>query len=213
MLRRIVRVALVLVVAALVYWCVTFVQVYSASHRDEATEAQAIIVLGAAQYNGTPSPVFQTRLDHAKDLYDNGIAPMIVVTGGKIEGDQFTEATAGAVYLRSAGVPDDDILREVQGTNSWEELAAVARFLRARDVVDVVLVTDGYHALRVKAIADELGLHPHVSPSPSGKSRTNELRSLVRETAAVAAGRIVGFRRLVDLDGAVARVRREERGG
>ena len=213
MLRRLVKIALVLVVATLVYWSVTFVQVYSASHRNEATEAQAIIVLGAAQYNGTPSPVFRTRLDHAKDLYDADIAPMIVVTGGKIEGDQFTEATAGAVYLRSEGVPDEDILREVQGTNTWEELAAVARFLRARDVVDVVLVTDGYHALRVKAIADELGLHPHVSPSPSGQSRGNELRSLVRETAVVAAGRIVGFRRLVNLDDAVARVRREERGG
>jgi uncharacterized SAM-binding protein YcdF (DUF218 family) len=96
-------------------------------------------------------------------------------------------------------VPDSEILREVQGTNSWESLAAAARILRDQGMTDVVLVTDGYHALRVQAIADELGLDASVSPSGNRGS----LRDYVEETGAVAVGRIIGFRRLVDLDAQV----------
>ncbi|MGH9230955.1 MAG: YdcF family protein, partial [Acidimicrobiales bacterium] len=116
--------------------------------------------------------------------------------GGRQEGDRCTEATASAEYLLAAGVPDADVLREVQGTSTWESLAASARILRDAGLTDVVLVTDGYHALRVKAIADELGLDASVSPSGSRGS----VRDYVEETAAVAVGRIVGFRRLVDLE-------------
>jgi uncharacterized SAM-binding protein YcdF (DUF218 family) len=181
------------------YVGVTFVQVWMASRRDGDRSAEAIVVLGAAQYDCRPSPVLQERLDHALEMYEAGAAKTIVVTGGRQEGDRCTEATASAEYLLAAGVPDADVLREVQGTNSWESLAAAARILRDEGMTHVVLVTDGYHALRVQAIADELGLDASVSPSGNGGS----VRDYVEETAAVAVGRIIGFRRLVDLDAQV----------
>jgi uncharacterized SAM-binding protein YcdF (DUF218 family) len=189
------------------YVVVTFVQVWMASRHDSARSAEAIVVLGAAQYDCQPSPVLQERLDHALELYEGGTAGTIVVTGGKRDGDRCTEATASADYLLEAGVPDTDLLREVQGTNSWESLAAAARILRDEDMTDVVLVTDGYHALRVKAIADELGLEASVSPTGGGGS----FRDYAEETVAVAVGRVIGFRRLVDLDAQVDdRIRTEQ---
>ena len=107
-----------------VYLSVTFVQVWRAARRDDARPSDAIVVLGAAQYDGRPSPVLAARLDHAIDLYDDGIAPVIVVTGGRQPGDRFTEATAAANYLHDHGVPDDAILRETTGRSSWESLDA-----------------------------------------------------------------------------------------
>lgn len=199
-LRRLVRLgvrlmAMVLVIAA-AYLVVTFVQVWQASGRDEARPADAIVVLGAAQYDGEPSPVLARRLDHAADLYAGGIAPVIVVTGGNQPGDRFTEATAGANYLIRLGVPDAAIRREVQGESSWESLAAAARFLRADDTTSVVLVSDPYHAMRIDGIAHELGLDAVVSPADTGTS----VGALLRETAAVAVGRIIGYDRLVRID-------------
>ena len=184
------------------YIGITFVQVWLASRHDGAKAADAIVVLGAAQYDGRPSPVLTARLDHALDLWKQGLAPVIVVTGGKRPGDRFTEATASANYLLERGVPDDKILREVQGTNSWESLAAAARILRERGLSEVILVSDPYHALRIGGIARELGLTAHVSPTrTSGLSSGSELKHMVKETGAVALGRIIGYRRLLRLEG------------
>lgn len=190
------QVLLGLFAAGLAYLAVTFLQVWDASRSNDVRDSDAIVVLGAAQYDCVPSPVLEKRLDHALDLYEEGVAPRIVVTGGKRAGDRCTEAEAGALYLLQHGVPDADILREVKGTNTWESIAASAAFLGDRGYDRVVLVTDDYHALRVRAIADELGLEPVVSPV--GDNAT--LRELVKETGAVAVGRVVGFRRLVDID-------------
>lgn len=201
--RRLVRAGLVVGLLMGAYVIATFVQVYQASRNDGARSADAIIVLGAAQYDGRPSPVLQDRLDHALDLYDAGLAERIVVTGGRRPGDRFTEATTGYNYLRQHGVPDDALLKEVQGSSTWESLAASARILRERNLTDVVLVTDGYHAYRVEAIAEDSGLDATVSPSDTRLSGTSELRQLVRETAAVAVGRIIGYDRLFRLDNAV----------
>jgi uncharacterized SAM-binding protein YcdF (DUF218 family) len=198
-----VRLVGVVLLICVLYVGVTFVMVYRASRHDGARAADAVIVLGAAQYNGRPSPVLQDRLDHALTLYEAGLAPKIVVTGGRQQGDVFTEATAGYNYLRARGVPDEALLKEVGGKNTYESLAASARFLRELDLTDVVLVTDGYHALRVRAIAEDLGLHAEVSPTDTRLSRTSELRQLLRETVAVSVGRIIGWNRLFRLDAAV----------
>lgn len=194
--RLVFRIIGLVLLAGVGYLLVTFAQVWWASRRDGAREADAAVVLGAAQYNGSPSPVLQGRLDHALELYEDGLVGVIVVTGGSQEGDQYTEGQVGYLYLRDQGVPDEDLLVEDQGTNTWESLAAAARILRDRELTRAVLVTDGYHALRVDAIADELGLDASVSPSRRGGTA----RQLVEETGAVAVGRIVGFRRLVNLD-------------
>ena len=190
------KIVAVVVGAVVLYLSITFVQVWRAARRDEARTTQAIVVLGAAQYNGRPSAVLRARLDHAVDLWRRRLAPVIVVTGGRQPGDRFTEATAAANYLLGRGVPDKAVLREVSGESSWQSLAATAAFLRARDIQRVLLVSDPFHSYRIGAIADELGLDAHTSPtrnSPIG-GRT-EARFMLRETAAVALGRVIGFRR------------------
>lgn len=194
------RLTLLAVVVAVAYVGVTFVQVWQASVRDGARPAEAIVVLGAAQYDGRPSPVLRDRLEHAFELWEEGLAPLVVVTGGRQPGDRFTEADAGYRYLRDRGIPDDALLREEAGKNTWEQLAASSRFLAERGITDVLLVSDGYHAKRLAAIAGELGLDAAVSPSGTNLSRDGRLRALVRETMAVSVGRIIGYGRLVNLD-------------
>jgi uncharacterized SAM-binding protein YcdF (DUF218 family) len=195
LVRRLITFGLLLVA---VYFGVTLVQVWQASRRDEARPADAIVVFGAAQYNGRPSPVLKARLDHAADLYDDDIAPLVVVTGGSQPGDEFTEARASADYLAAKGIPQDHILRENNGTNSWQSMASAANFLKRRDKRDVILVTDPFHSARVQAMAQELGLDAHVSPTRTSPiAGTDELKHFARETVAVAAGRIFGFRRVM----------------
>jgi uncharacterized SAM-binding protein YcdF (DUF218 family) len=204
--RKLIKLAVLLLV---VYLSVTLAQVWLASRRDDAQQAEAIVVFGAAQYNGRPSPVLRARLDHAAALYEDDIAPTIVVTGGKQEGDATNEATASAAYLRQEyGIPDEDILREISSENSWQQMASAANELRKRGKEQVILVTDPFHAARVQAMAEELGLDSHVSPTRSSPiGGTRELKHFARETAAVAAGRIVGFRRLMGVNKVADKVR------
>lgn len=187
------------VIVALVatYFFGTFLAVWWRANHDDARPSDAIVVLGAAQYDGTPSAVFAARLDHAAELWKAGIAPMIVVTGGQAEGDRFSEATAGANYLHQLGVPDDAILRETTSRSSWESLAATATILDERGLTDVVLVTDPFHAERVRAIASDLGLNAVTSPTRTSPiTGKEEWRRMLEETLRVAVGRIVGFRRI-----------------
>ena len=196
-LRLVVGTIAVIAAVLLGYYVITVVQVWRAARHDGARPAQAIIVLGAAQYNGRPSSVFRARLDHAADLYKRGIAPLVVVTGGKIPSDQFTEAGAGADYLHTRGVSDEAILRETTSRNSWESLRASARFLKARDVKRVVLVSDPFHSLRVRLIAEELGFDATTSPTQTSPiSGFSEWMRIFGEGLRVAAGRIFGFGRL-----------------
>lgn len=193
-----------LVGAVVLYLLVTFVQVWRAAHDDQARPAEAIVVFGTAQYNGVPSPVLAARLDHAIELYRRELAPVIVVTGGNQPGDQFTEATASANYLIQRGVPDDDVLREVSGTSSWQSLAATANFLDDRKIREVLLVSDPFHSLRIQAMASELGLDGHASPTPTSPIRgITEARYMARETVAVAVGRVIGFRRQASIEDVV----------
>jgi len=191
-LRFVVVGGAVVVALAGLYVLVTFAQVWSTARSDQTGPADAIVVLGAAQYDGDPSPVLRSRLDHAAELYFADQARVIVVTGGNQAGDRFTQAGAGYRYLRALGVPDEALLLEVDGTSTYTELAATARFLRDRGMSSVLMVSDGYHSARLLAIARELGLEAAVSPTTTGYGA----RSLVRETAAVAVGRLIGFRRL-----------------
>lgn len=192
---------LILATAVVVtYVAVTAVQVWAAASADGTRSAQAIIVLGAAQYDGRPSPALRERLDHAAELYRAGVAPVLVVTGGGRPGDRFSEATASVTYLHALGIPDGAIRREVQGRNTWEQLAASSRFLRDEGIVDVVLVSHPWHAYRLALIAEEVALDATVSSTRTGSiTRGGNWRHAVRETAAVSIGRLTGFRRLTNL--------------
>jgi uncharacterized SAM-binding protein YcdF (DUF218 family) len=193
MVRRGLKLLAAVVALLALYLGVTFVQVVLASGRDNRASADAIVVLGAAQWNGKPSPVLAARLDHAAELYRDGVAPVIVVVGGKQQGDRTTQGQAGYAYLRALGVPDEALKVEVGGRDTYTELSATANILRDAGMgTDVVLVTSPYHSLRAGGVAREVGLNPHVSPSGDGAT----VAANVRETAGVAAGRLVGYRRL-----------------
>lgn len=200
MVRLAVKVAAGSTALIVLYLALTFVQVARASGRDQARSVQAIVVLGAAQYNGRPSPVLRARLDHAADLYERGLADKVVVTGGKQVGDAQSEATASAAYLIRRGVPDASILREVNGRSSWQQLAAAAAFLKRRGITKVLLVSDGFHSARIAAIANELGLQGYTSPATGSPIHgVATLPYLGKETLAVAAGRLIGYRRVAGI--------------
>ncbi len=214
MFRWVFRATALVLTALVAYLAVTFVQVWRASRRDEARPAEAVVVFGAAQYNGKPSPVLRARLDHAADLFQQGFADRVVVTGGRRPGDRFTEATASARYLARQGIADKAILRVVSGTNSWQSLASAANELKKRGMTNVLLVSDGFHSARIAAMAEELGLLAHTSPSRTSPiGGAEKLPYLGRETVAVAVGRVVGFRRISGIDHTVTRVRAEVTNG
>ena len=201
--RRVPRWAWPAGVVALVvlYLLGNFVDVWVASAAEfeagahDGDTLRAAVVLGAAQYNGEPSPVLRSRLEAAARLYENGEVDLVVVTGGRQEADITTEAKTGYDFLREAGIPDERLRLEVQGASTYESLAATARFLRTEGVVDVVLVTDRYHAKRSTLVAEEVGLRPVVSLTPHAPS----FDRLVEESLAVSVGRVIGFRRLNQL--------------
>jgi len=192
-IRTAVRLALLVLVVLAGYLAFTFVQVVLASRSDDTAKSDAIVVLGAAQYDGRPSPVLRGRLDHARELYRDGVAPRIVVTGSKQPGDRFTEAFAGFQYLRDQGVPESAITVVDDGSSSWESLAAANRVLDRQGVSTVTLVSDGYHNLRLGGISGEIGMDGVESPSTEGGS----VGELLRETGLVALGRIIGYGRML----------------
>ena len=133
--------------------------------QDETRPAGAVVVLGAAEYNGRPSPIYQARLQHAVDLFHTGNYRFLMVTGGKQPGDRTTEAAVGRQFAIDQGVPADRILSEDQGRNTRESLDAVRTTLAAHSVRDAVFVSDRSHMLRVLRIAADLGIQAYGSPA------------------------------------------------
>lgn len=196
--RRLVgRLVLGAVTLVVVYVVATFVQVWWTARTDGARPADAVVVLGAAQYDGRPSAVLESRLGHALTLWQDEVAPLVVVTGGGAPGDTSTEASSGSTWLRERGIPDDRLRLEVQGRTTYASLLATRRFLAEEGATRVVLVSDGWHLARSVAIAREVGLDATGSPAPdSPYSTAGALRQMVRETGGLAVGRLVGFGRL-----------------
>ena len=153
--------------------------------RDERRPAEAILVLGAAQWNGHPSPVLQARLDHAVELYQAGYAPRVVLTGGVGDGDVLSEATVAASYIHDRGVPLQALLLEERGRSSLESMRGAAAMLDAAGLSRVLLVSDPPHMLRVLRMAHALGLEAYGSPasdSPAVASLGSLAGFIVRET-------------------------------
>ncbi|MFZ9628897.1 MAG: YdcF family protein [Ilumatobacteraceae bacterium] len=201
------RVASALLVGLPVLWfAVNLIDVHRVGRSDQAVPADAIVVLGAAQYDGRPSPQLAARLDHVVDLWARGLAPVVVTTGGKRPDDRFTEAAASAAYLEDRGVPAAAIV-QVGGSTSFESIRAAAGALAARMpagsmTVRVVLVSDPFHSLRIRLIAEEVGLDACVSPTRTSPVRGRRAwRRELGEAAGVAVGRLIGFGRLSDLVG------------
>lgn len=156
---------------------------------DERPQVDAIVVLGAAQYDGRPSPVFEARLDHAIELWHSGIAKAFVVTGGKLEGDRMTEAAVARAYAVGHGVPEEAIFGEDRAHDTLTSLHAVRGLLDERGMTSAVFVSDPTHMLRVLRIADDLGIDAHGSPtttSPVWADPVRRMQATVHELGALA---------------------------
>lgn len=183
------RAAAAVLVALLAWPAWLAFQVWEQSRRDELGPADAIVVLGAAQYHGRPSPVLRARLDHAAYLYREGFSGTIVVTGGKRVGDRFTEAETGRLYLEAEGIPTEDILHENEGRSSLQSLRNVALLARDRGIRSILLVSDPLHSERIKRIAFDLGFADTYSSPASyldlNRTRGRKVQELLREVGSL----------------------------
>jgi uncharacterized SAM-binding protein YcdF (DUF218 family) len=167
-MKRILWAGLSVGVIALLGW-LTYIaqQIKEQSSIDEARPADIIVVLGAAEYRGRPSPVLEARLNHALFLYLKGLAPLILTTGGAGGDPVYTESEVGREYLSHRGVPPESILVEPEGESTAHSTAAVAEMMRRRGLTRCVVVSDGYHIYRVKKMLEFRGLEVYGSPRPS----------------------------------------------
>jgi uncharacterized SAM-binding protein YcdF (DUF218 family) len=170
-------------------------RVWAQGERDERRPADAIVVMGAAQYDGRPSPVFAARLEHAVELYRAGIAPRLVVTGGKADGDRTTEAATARAYAIAHGVPSDAILVEDQSRTTLESIRAVGGVLRASGLDNAVFVSDRPHMLRVLRMAADDGITAWGSPTGTSPIESDPMRQMdatIHELGALAQYFLVG---------------------
>jgi uncharacterized SAM-binding protein YcdF (DUF218 family) len=158
-------------------WAAVVVAVAVQAAHDQATPADAIVVLGAAQYNGRPSPVFRARLDHAAALYQRGLAPTVLVTGGIGARDTLNEANVGRDYLVRLRIPDDAVIPLAGGDDTFRSLEQVKRWFEGRQSRRVLLVSDGFHMLRLQIIARRLELIPYTSPATASPIHANVRRN------------------------------------
>ena len=189
MRRDLIRLGLVGVAGGLFVVGYMSYRIWDQGGRDEARKADAIVVLGAAQYNGTPSPLFEARLAHAVQLYKDGIAPIFIVTGGKLPDDRTTEAAAARAYAVAHGVRAEAILVEDQSRTTLEQLRTVSEMLRDRGLRSAVLVSDRTHMLRSLRIARDQGIEAYGSPtttSPVESNVVDQVRATGHEIGALA---------------------------
>jgi uncharacterized SAM-binding protein YcdF (DUF218 family) len=184
--KRSVGVILIIAAAALAYIAITYCSVSAQAVKDEARPVDVIVVFGAAEYAGRPSPAFRARLDHALDIYRQGIAPFIITTGGK--GDvKFTEGGVGRDYLVAAGVPDAKVIAETQSEDTSESAQRVATIMRANNMNTCVAVSDGYHIYRIKRMMMNQGMETYGSPRLGG-NKTPFI--FLREVASITLWRL-----------------------
>lgn len=203
MLRDLARLGALGVAAALIAAGYATFRIWQQGEIDEQRPADAIVVLGAAQYDGRPSPVFRARLDHAVSLFQDGVAPLLVVTGGRAEGDRTTEADAARNFAIRAGVPPQAIIVEDRGRTTIESLRAVGQIFGTRHLTTAVFVSDRTHMLRVLRIARDQGIAGWGSPtstSPTDLSPGSRIDATLHELGALAVYFLTGDRSETGLD-------------
>jgi uncharacterized SAM-binding protein YcdF (DUF218 family) len=188
--RWLVALGITLVLAIALLGGSLFAAIYLAARSDHERAVDAILVMGAAQFDGRPSAVLKARLDTTLQVWEGGVAPLIIVTGGKLPGDRFTESEASRNYLVERGVPEAAILLENEGSTTQTSLEHAAEIARAHDVESVLIVTDGFHMFRSRLIAERSGLDTTgvaVQDGPIEPWSANELDYVAREAAAIVA--------------------------
>ena len=156
-----------IVLILVLYWTYLYREIRSWAIRDEAQKAEAIVVLGAAQYNGRPSPVLKARLDHAYELYQQGYAPAIITTGGYGPDPNFSEAQVSTRYLVQRGVDMSDIITEQGSGTTYDSIQAASELLKAKGWTTALVVSDGFHLYRAKRMFSDNGITTFTSPAPN----------------------------------------------
>jgi uncharacterized SAM-binding protein YcdF (DUF218 family) len=195
------RIVVFALLGALVLGSYAALQVSAQGDRDERQTADAIVVLGAAQFNGTAGGVFAARLEHAVELFDDGVAPLLIVTGGKLPGDRTTESATARRWAIDHGVPAASILGEDHGRTTLESIEAVAAIMRSHDLETAVFVSDETHMLRVLRMASDQGIVAFGSAtrtSPTDTDDTRRRNSMLHELAGLAAYYVGGGRLIED---------------
>jgi uncharacterized SAM-binding protein YcdF (DUF218 family) len=187
--RALARLVIAGLIAGVAIGGYTAYRIWDQGNRDERPRADAIVVMGAAQYDGRPSPVFAARLDHAIELFHAGIAPRLIVTGGKREGDRTTEAASARIYAVQHDVPDEAILTEDTSRTTLQSIRRVAGIMRDEGIDSAVFVSDPSHMLRVLRMASDEGITAYGSPtrtSPVENDAVRRLDAIVHELGALA---------------------------
>ncbi len=180
-----------LLVAFTATFLLTCVRIVLQAHQDEARHADAIVVFGAAEYSGKPSPVLRARLDHAFDLYQRNLAPIMITTGGAGWDPTYTEGGVSKDYLVSLGVPERQIIAETWSDNTSESASRVARIMQRNGMHSCIAVSDPYHLFRIKQMLRKNGINVYVSPRPQGKVPDKlRLQNLAHEAASYIAWRM-----------------------
>lgn len=186
------RLLTIMLVAAATWLGAVFWLVSRQVNRDETRPADVIIVFGAAEYSGHPSPIYKARLDHAYTLFREGLAPLIITTGGAAEDPTFSEGGVGRDYLISRGVPDNSIIAETQSSDTSESATRIANILRENHLRTCLAVSDGYHLFRVKQMLEKEGVIVYASPRPDARSasRWQSIRVKLHEAFSYTAWKL-----------------------
>jgi uncharacterized SAM-binding protein YcdF (DUF218 family) len=178
------RLLAVAVVAVALWLLFTAAEIVRTAHLEELHPADAIVVFGAAEYSGHPSPVLRARLDHAYDLYVRRLAPVVITTGGAASDPSFSEGGVGQNYLRKRGVPENALIAETQGSDTAQSARRIAVIMHANGLRSCIAVSDAYHVFRIRKLLEHEGVQVYVAPRPDSVPRTVAARTeaVVRET-------------------------------
>ena len=171
------KILLIVLLVAIGYVSAVYLRIVRQSGKDESRNADAIVVFGAAEYVGRPSPVFKARLDHAAELYRKGLAPIVITTGGAGADPKFSEGEVGKHYLESLGIPDDHVIAETQSTDTAESARRVSAIMHTNHMNTCVAVSDGYHIFRIKQMLAREGVTAFGAPRPNSKPQSFSKRN------------------------------------
>jgi uncharacterized SAM-binding protein YcdF (DUF218 family) len=191
-LRPIPLVLLAVVGAVLLFLGVTGSRIVAAAGESPTGKADAIVIFGAAQYAGHPSPVFKARLDHGYDLYEQGLAPLVITTGGAGQDPEFSEGGVGRDYLLHRGVPEKALIAETQGSDTAQSAERVGNILRVNGMRRCIAVSDAYHVFRIRALLEREGIQVEVAPRPESRPRSMWERfwAVMREASSYLAWKV-----------------------
>jgi len=188
-----VRLLILLAGSVLLLFVATAAQIIQAASRQEVRPADVIVVFGAAEYSGRPSPVLRARLDHALDLFHRGIAPVVITTGGAAQDPKFSEGGVGKDYLMQHGIPERNLIAETQGNDTSESATRVGVIMRANGLHSCVAVSDAYHVFRIRRLLEHEGVGPvYVAPRPDSRPRSilQRLVAVMRESTSYLLWRV-----------------------